>query len=63
MGMLKYNPDVIVTMTKDPKINDLASKVNLPIVVVSKDTMADYQESMRLIGKIVGNETKATILT
>lgn len=60
--LLQIKPDVIITMTKDPKINDLASKVNLPIIAVSKDTMADYEQSMRLIGKVVGNEAKANKL-
>ncbi|KUO78225.1 MAG: ABC transporter substrate-binding protein [Desulfosporosinus sp. BRH_c37] len=60
--LLQLKPDVIITMTKDPKINDLATKVNLPIMAVSKDTMADYAETMQLIGKIVDNETDANKL-
>ena len=60
--LLQLKPDLIISMTKDPKINDLATKVNIPIIAVSKDTMADYEETMRLIGKIVGNETEANKL-
>lgn len=60
--LLQIKPDVLITMTKDPKINDLETKVNIPIIAISKDTMADYEASMRLIGKIVGNETEANKL-
>ncbi|ODA42029.1 ABC transporter substrate-binding protein [Desulfosporosinus sp. BG] len=60
--LLQLKPDVIISLTKDPKINDLTTKVNIPIIAVSKDTMADYEETMRLIGKIVGNESEANKL-
>ncbi|MDI6813047.1 MAG: ABC transporter substrate-binding protein [Desulfitobacteriaceae bacterium] len=57
--LLAMNPDVIVTLSKDPNIDELEHKVNIPVVAVSKDTMADYAASIRLIGKIVGNESEA----
>lgn len=60
--ILQLNPDVIITLTKDPQIDKLAGQVNLPVIAVSKDTLADYEESMRLLGKIVGNEAQANKL-
>ncbi|MFZ3130346.1 MAG: ABC transporter substrate-binding protein [Desulfosporosinus sp.] len=57
--LLQLAPDVVITLTKDPNIESLATTLKRPVVAVSKDTMADYEASMRLIGKIVGNETEA----
>ncbi|MDD3023768.1 MAG: ABC transporter substrate-binding protein [Syntrophomonadaceae bacterium] len=60
--ILQLAPDVVITLTKDPEIESLAAILKIPVIAVSKNTMADYEASMRLIGKVVGNEKEATEL-
>ena len=54
--LLAVNPDVVVSLTKDTKVEDRQSAVNIPYYVVSKDTLSDIANSWRSIGKLVGNE-------
>lgn len=57
--LLQLNPQMIISLTKDPKLDDLSNSLKIPVIAVSKDSMADYEASMRLIGKIVGNTSEA----
>jgi iron complex transport system substrate-binding protein len=60
--LLSLKPDVIITMTKDPHKDDLQKRLGIPVFAISKDTLDDYEESFRLMGKILGNEREAKIL-
>ncbi|PAV10789.1 hypothetical protein ASJ81_12340 [Methanosarcina spelaei] len=57
--MLALDPDVIVSMTKDPNLDQEQSDYAAPVVAVSKDNLTDYEQSFRLMGKLLGNEEEA----
>lgn len=62
-AVLNINPDCLITMTKDPNKDSYQEKLdNIPVIKVSKDTLQDYGESFKLIGKIVGNEKEGNEL-
>lgn len=54
--LLAVNPDVVVSLTKDTKVEDRQRAVNIPYYVVSKDTLSDIANSWRSIGKLAGNK-------
>lgn len=60
--LLAVNPQVVITLTKDTKIESEQKKVDIPFVAASKDTLKDIADSWRLIGKIVGNEKEGNEL-
>lgn len=61
--VLKINPDCLITMTKDPNKDSYQERLNnIPVIKVSKDTLQDYGESFKIIGKIVGNEKEGNEL-
>lgn len=57
--MLALDPDVIVSMTKDPNLDQEQSDYAAPVIAVSKDNLTDYEQSFRLMGKLLGNEEEA----
>jgi iron complex transport system substrate-binding protein len=57
--MLALDPDVIVSMTKDPNLDQEQSDYAAPVVAISKDNLTDYEQSFRLMGKVLGNEEEA----
>lgn len=60
--LLAVSPQVVITLTKDTKIESEQKKVGIPFVAASKDTLEDIANSWRLIGKIVGNEKEGNEL-
>jgi len=56
--ILSTTPDVIVTLTKDPQVNTWYS-LNIPVVLLSKDNLTDYEKSIRILGNVVGNPAEA----
>jgi iron complex transport system substrate-binding protein len=60
--ILKVNPQVVITLTKDMQIDQEQGKVGVPFVAASKDTLEEIADSWRLIGKIVGNEKEGNEL-
>ncbi|ADK82559.1 ABC transporter substrate-binding protein [Sediminispirochaeta smaragdinae] len=60
--LLSLRPDVIVSMTKDPKLEDLQKQVNIPVVAISKDTLQDYEASFRFMGDLLGNTERGNTL-
>jgi iron complex transport system substrate-binding protein len=60
--ILKANPQVVITLTKDMQIDQEQGKVGVPFVAASKDTLEEIADSWRLIGKIVGNEKEGNEL-
>lgn len=60
--MLSLDPDVIVSMTKDPNLDQEQIDYSAPMVAISKDNLTDYEQSFRLMGKVLGNEEKANEL-
>jgi iron complex transport system substrate-binding protein len=60
--LLAVSPQVVITLTKDTKIESEQKKVGIPFVAASKDTLEDIADSWRLIGKIVGNEKEGNEL-
>ncbi|MDO9576047.1 MAG: ABC transporter substrate-binding protein [bacterium] len=60
--ILALEPDVIVSMTKDPNVNKTQGHLGIPVVTVSKNTLNDYEASFRLMGKLLGNEKEGNEL-
>lgn len=54
--MLTINPDVIISLKKDINLDKEQQDYSAPVVAASKNSLSDYEESWRLIGKLVGNE-------
>jgi iron complex transport system substrate-binding protein len=57
--VLGLNPDVIVTLDKDPNAAKLKDETKKPFVIVSKNTLQNYSASMRIMGFVLGNTTEA----
>ena len=60
--ILKLKPDVIVTIDRHPKLEEFASQMGIPVITFSKDSLPLYEQSLRFLGKIVGNEAEANKL-
>lgn len=60
--LLAVSPQVVITLTKDTKIESEQKKVGIPFVAASKDTLEEIADSWRFIGKIVGNEKEGNEL-
>lgn len=60
--MLTIKPDLIISLKKDTKLDSEQQNYAAPIVATSKDSLAEYEASWRLIGKIVGNEKEGNEL-
>lgn len=60
--ILALDPDVIVSMTKDPNLDQEQSDYAAPVVAISKDNLTDYEQSFRLMGKVLGNKEEANEL-
>lgn len=52
-------PDVVVTMQGDAQVDRLQEQLSIPFFAVSKEPLANYAETIRLLGKITGNEADA----
>jgi iron complex transport system substrate-binding protein len=60
--LLAVNPQVVITLTKDTKIESEQKEAGIPFVAASKDTLEEIADSWRLIGKMVGNEKEGNEL-
>jgi len=60
--LLAVSPQIVITLTKDTKIESEQKKVGIPFVAASKDTLEEIADSWRFIGKIVGNEKEGNDL-
>jgi iron complex transport system substrate-binding protein len=60
--LLAVSPQIVITLTKDTKIESEQKKVGIPFVAASKDTLEEIADSWRFIGKIVGNEKEGNEL-
>ena len=60
--MLALDPNVIVSMTKDPNLDQEQIDYAAPVVAISKDNLTDYEQSFRLMGEVLGNEEEANEL-
>lgn len=60
--VILLKPDVVVSMTKDPNIEKEQNTFNIPVVTVKKDTIEDYEQSFRFMGKLLGNEKEGNEL-
>lgn len=57
--ILELNPDVVVTLSKDPNAEELSAQTGKPVFVVSKNTLEDYATSMRMMGSLLNAEETA----
>ena len=51
--ILKLNTDLLVTISKDPNKNKLKEQLKIPVLILSKDTLDDYEKSFRILGEII----------
>ena len=57
--LVKLHPDVVITMTSDTSINREQRQTRIPFFAVSKTPTASYENTIRLIGRIVGQSDHA----
>ncbi len=65
--LLKNKPDVLIVWTgKDTQVSEKMQKtmdsLNIPYVYVAVDTMADYPEAFRFLGKLLKREKRTEML-
>lgn len=60
--MLALRPDIILSLTKDPGLDQEQRDFAAPVFAISKDSLADYATSLRLVGRLVGNEAEGNML-
>lgn len=60
--ILSLSPDLIVSMTKDPGLDNEVKQTKIPVYAVSKDTLADYADMIIRLGKVLDNEADAAKL-
>ncbi len=60
--MVGLEPDVIVSMTKDPELDKEQIDYGAPVFAISKDELEHYEQSFRLMGILLGNEKEANEL-
>jgi iron complex transport system substrate-binding protein len=60
--ILKLAPDLILSLTKDPNLDQEQKDFTAPVIAVSKDKLADYAKAFRLLGKLVGNKKDGDML-
>lgn len=53
--ILALKPDVVIDMTKDANLEQLQTRLQIPIVAISKDNLNAIGESFRMVGNLVGN--------
>ena len=56
--ILQISPDIVVSLKKDLKIDARQEAYGLPVVAASKDSLAEYADSWRLMGELVGKESE-----
>ncbi len=57
--LLELDPDVVITMVGDQQIDERQDQLGIPTVAVSKSPIAVYEQTIRLVGQVVGNEKDA----
>lgn len=60
--ILSLAPDLVVSMTKDPGLDDEVAQTKIPVYAVSKDRLEDYVDMITRLGRLLGNEADATAL-
>ena len=57
--VLSLNPDLVVTLDKDANAKTLETATKKPFLILSKNTLADYAKSFRMLGAVLGNSQEA----
>ena len=57
--VISLKPDVIVTLDSDINVDKLQQQAKIPVVAVAKEPLSAYEDTFRMVGKIVGNEADA----
>ena len=57
--VISLKPDVIITLDSDINVDKLQQQANIPVVAVAKEPLSAYEDTFRMVGKIVGNEAEA----
>lgn len=60
--MLTIKPDIIVSLTKDVNLDKEQDEYAAPVLATSKNSLTEYEESWRFLGKVVGNEKEGNEL-
>ena len=54
--ILELRPDIIFSMSKDPRLDDEQRNFRVPVFAISKDSLGDYAQALRFVGKLLGNK-------
>lgn len=57
--ILELHPDVVITMVGDTNIDKEQQQTGIPFFAVSKAPTSSYETSIRLIGRIIGQQERA----
>lgn len=60
--ILSFQPDVILTLNKDPNVAKEEEMYGAPVVELSKDNLTDYVADFKILGVLLGNEKDANEL-
>ncbi len=57
--VISLKPDVIITLDSDINVDKLQQQAKIPVVAVGKEPLSGYEDTFRMVGKIVGNGQEA----
>ena len=60
--ILSFQPDVILTLNKDPNADKEQAMYGAPVVELSKNNLTDYVADFKILGVLLGNEKDANAL-
>ncbi|MBN8524769.1 MAG: ABC transporter substrate-binding protein [Planctomycetes bacterium] len=60
--MLALRPDLIISLSKDPALDQEQLDFATPVLAISKDSLGDYVASIRLLGRLLGNPGDGELL-
>lgn len=60
--IISVKPDIILNLSRDPNIKSEEERFGVPVIGISKSSLPEIEESIRFIGKLVGNEKEANEL-
>lgn len=60
--LVDLHPDVVIDLVTDPNIDKLQQQLKIPFIAVSKAPTSSYEQTIRLLGKILNDEDRANEL-
>lgn len=60
--LVDLHPDVVIDLVTDPNVDKLQQQLKIPFVAVSKAPTSSYEQTIRLLGTILGEQDRANQL-